>query len=105
MLAEFAKRREFVRQRIASIPRSDVPRDGRRVLCVHQHQGPLGPHATAARKSTTRPSGAWRLLEQQNVATVMGSAFGAEGYARISFATSLETLEAGFDRIEAFLRH
>ena len=43
------------------------------------------------------------LLEQQNVATVMGSAFGAEGYARISFATSLETLEAGFDRIEAFL--
>ena len=32
------------------------------------------------------------LLEQQNVATVMGSAFGAEGYARISFATSLDTL-------------
>ena len=43
------------------------------------------------------------LLEQQNVATVMGSAFGAEGYARISFATELETLKAGFDRIEAFL--
>ena len=42
------------------------------------------------------------LLEQQNVATVMGSAFGAEGYARISFATSLETRE-GFDRIEAFI--
>ena len=43
------------------------------------------------------------LLEQQNVATVMGSAFGAEGYARLSFATSLEVLAAGFDRIEAFL--
>ncbi len=34
----------------------------------------------------------------------MGSAFGAEGYARVSFATSLETLQAGFDRIEAFVR-
>jgi len=28
------------------------------------------------------------LPEQQNVATVMGSAFGAEGYARVSFATA-----------------
>ncbi len=44
------------------------------------------------------------LLEQQNVATVMGSAFGAEGYARISFAAGLETLQGGFDRIEAFLK-
>jgi aspartate/methionine/tyrosine aminotransferase len=34
----------------------------------------------------------------------MGSAFGAEGYIRISFAASLETLTAGFDRIEAFLQ-
>ena len=33
----------------------------------------------------------------------MGSAFGAEGYARLSFATSLDKLEVGFDRIEAFL--
>jgi aspartate aminotransferase len=33
----------------------------------------------------------------------MGSAFGAEGYARLSFATSLDVLAAGFDRIEAFL--
>ena len=43
------------------------------------------------------------LLEQQSVATVMGSAFGAEGYARISFATSMENLREGFDRIEAFV--
>ncbi len=43
------------------------------------------------------------LLEQQNVATVMGSAFGAEGYVRVSFATSLDELAGGFDRIEAFL--
>jgi len=35
---------------------------------------------------------------------VMGSAFGAEGYARLSFATSMETLEAGLARIETFIR-
>jgi aspartate aminotransferase len=33
----------------------------------------------------------------------MGSAFGAEGYARLSFATSLDNLEAAFDRIAAFI--
>jgi aspartate aminotransferase len=43
------------------------------------------------------------LLEQQQVATVMGSAFGAEGYMRISYATSLAELEAGLDRIAAFI--
>jgi aspartate aminotransferase len=34
---------------------------------------------------------------------VMGSAFGTEGYARASFATSMENLEAGFAQIEAFV--
>ena len=43
------------------------------------------------------------LLGQQKVATVMGSAFGTEGYARASFATSMANLEAAFDRIAAFL--
>jgi aspartate aminotransferase len=33
----------------------------------------------------------------------MGSAFGAEGYARISFATSMANLEAAFDRLEQWL--
>ena len=44
------------------------------------------------------------LLAQKNVATVMGSAFGTEGYARVSFATSMENLEAAFERIEAFVK-
>jgi aspartate aminotransferase len=35
---------------------------------------------------------------------VMGSAFGTEGYARASFATSMANLEAAFDRIEAFVK-
>jgi aspartate aminotransferase len=42
-------------------------------------------------------------LAQAHVALVMGSAFGSEGYARLSFATSLETLGRGFDALERFL--
>jgi aspartate aminotransferase len=34
---------------------------------------------------------------------VMGSAFGAEGYARMSFATDLATIDKGFDALERLL--
>jgi aspartate aminotransferase len=43
------------------------------------------------------------LLEQGHVALVTGDAFGAPGYVRLSFATSLEQLKAGLDAIERFL--
>jgi aspartate aminotransferase len=39
------------------------------------------------------------LLEQVGVALVPGSAFGAEGYMRISFATGMENLEKAVERI------
>jgi aspartate aminotransferase len=40
------------------------------------------------------------LLDEVGVALVPGSAFGAEGYMRISFATSMENLEKAVDRIK-----
>lgn len=40
------------------------------------------------------------LLDAQNVAVVPGSAFGTEGYFRISFATSNANLEKALDRME-----
>lgn len=43
------------------------------------------------------------LLETQDVAVVPGSAFGAEGYFRISFATSMQNLEKALGRIEKAL--
>ncbi len=39
------------------------------------------------------------LLEKFDVAVVPGSAFGAEGYFRISFATSMENLKNALDRV------
>ncbi len=40
------------------------------------------------------------LLEEARVAVVPGSAFGADGYVRISYATSMERLREGLARIE-----
>ncbi|MFZ2301465.1 MAG: pyridoxal phosphate-dependent aminotransferase [Gallionella sp.] len=39
------------------------------------------------------------LLEQGGVAVVPGSAFGSEGYARLSFATSMDNLKQALERI------
>jgi aspartate aminotransferase len=43
------------------------------------------------------------LLEKAGVAMVPGSAFGAEGYMRISYATDLDTLNKAIDRLQAIL--
>ncbi len=43
-----------------------------------------------------------QLLEQQKVAVVPGSAFGAEGYMRLSYATSDEIIKKGVERLAKF---
>lgn len=43
-----------------------------------------------------------RLLESEKVAAVPGSAFGAEGYLRLSYATSDEIIAKGVARLERF---
>lgn len=45
-----------------------------------------------------------QLLEEQKVAAVPGTAFGASDYIRLSYATSMENIEKGLDRIENFVR-
>jgi len=43
-----------------------------------------------------------QLLEKERVAAVPGSAFGAEGYLRLSYAASDETLRKGVERLTRF---
>ncbi len=43
-----------------------------------------------------------QLLEKQNVAAVQGSAFGLDGYFRISYATSMAKLKIAMSRIKKF---
>jgi aspartate aminotransferase len=102
MREEFAKRREFVKGRIAEIPGlSTTNMDGAfyAFINISKHLG----KTYSGKRIDNSTDWCLALLEQQQVATVMGSAFGAEGYMRVSYATSLETLKAGFDRIARFL--
>lgn len=103
MLAEFAKRRDYVRSRIEAIPGLSCTNMAGAFYAFINIKAFLGKTYGTA-KCNTSTEWCLALLEQHGVATVMGSAFGAEGYARMSFATSMETIKAGFDKIEAFLK-
>jgi len=103
MLNEFSRRREFVERRIrGELPKLSCCEMGGAFYAFINIKAHLG---RSYRGVPVENSSQWclELLSQQSVAMVMGSAFGAEGYARLSFATSLENLEKGLERIEAFL--
>lgn len=44
-----------------------------------------------------------QLLEMENVAVIPGIAFGLDNYIRLSYATSMENIKKGLDRIENFI--
>lgn len=44
------------------------------------------------------------LLEEEKVAVIPGDAFGDDNYIRLSFATSLEQIKEGLDRIDSFIQ-
>jgi aspartate aminotransferase len=93
-LAEYARRRTFAWKRLNSIPGlSCVNAKGAFYLFPKVSETGLGSMDFCA-----------QLLDQQKVAAVPGSAFGAADYIRISYATSMENIEIGLDRIEKFVR-
>jgi aspartate aminotransferase len=102
MKAQFTKRREYVLQRIKGLPDvTCVPPGGAfyAYMNVSAHFGRrLGGDLV-----TDSTSFCLTALARAHVALVMGSAFGSEGYARLSFATDMETLEQGFDTLGKFL--
>jgi aspartate aminotransferase len=93
-LAEFARRRTFAWKRLNSIPGlSCVNAKGAFYLFPNVSGTGLGSMDFCA-----------QLLEKEKVAAVPGTAFGAGDYIRLSYATSMESIEKGLDRIESFVR-
>jgi aspartate aminotransferase len=102
MHPEFQARRDIVCSRLAKIPgvQFRVP-DGAFYVFprVADHFGrTLGGRAVTDSASFTHAA-----LESAQVNMVQGSAFGAEGFVRLSYAASREQIEGGMDRLERFL--
>ncbi len=103
MKAEFQKRRDYVFERIAGLPEIRcIPPGGAfyAFMNVSAHFG----RTLGGKVISDSTAFCLTALSEARVALVMGSAFGAEGFARLSFATDMRTLEQGFDSLERFLR-
>ena len=97
----FQKRRDLVAGRLRSMPGVRLPDIGGAFYAFFD----ISPALERSRSAGFGSSLQWcaGLLERQQVALVAGSAFGAEGHVRMSFAASDDDLNRGLDRIAAFL--
>ena len=93
-LAEYAKRRTYAHQRLNAMPG---------VSCVNS-KGAFYLFPNIAKLGLKSAEFCSQLLATAHVAAVPGIAFGAEGYLRISYATSLANIEKGLDRMETFVK-
>ncbi|WP_165227698.1 pyridoxal phosphate-dependent aminotransferase [Aquisphaera insulae] len=102
MKAQFARRRDYVMERVARLPDVTCAPPGGAFYAFMNVSRHFGRSLSGITVSDST-SFCMAALNTARVALVMGSAFGAEGYVRMSFATDLETIERGFDALEGFL--
>jgi aspartate aminotransferase len=99
MLAEYAKRRKRIVEGLREISGVACEWPGGAFYAFPNVSAHLqGAHPLA--KSCTEL--AKKLLDDAHVALVPGEAFGAPGYLRLSYATSLERIEEGLRRLQKF---
>lgn len=94
MVAEFKKRRDYMTKRLTNIKGFSpfVPKGAFYCFCEITKTG-LSSDELAA-----------RLLDEVKVAVVPGTGFGWSNYIRFSFATGMQVIEKGLDRIEQWTK-
>lgn len=94
MLVAFDRRRKFLHAELNKIPG---------VSCLLA-QGAFYLFPNISKFGLSSSEFCTRLLEKEKVAAVQGSAFGAEGYLRLSYATSDEIIAKGVARLANFCK-
>lgn len=103
MRREFEARRELVCKRLSAMPGIICPTPGGAFYAFFSVASYFGK--TLGGMKVADSAGFCQVaLEQARVNCVPGSAFGAEGYVRLSFATSREQLNGGLDQLEKLLQ-
>lgn len=103
MVKEFSKRREYMMQRVASIPGVSAP-NPKGAFYVFADISALFGKKFGDKTVNSAMDFADMLLESKNTAVVPGEAFGDSRYIRLAYATDLESIRKGMDRIEAFVK-
>jgi aspartate aminotransferase len=99
MLAEYTKRRKRIVEGLREIPGVTCEWPGGAFYAFPNVSAHLQGAKPLAKSCTEL---AKELLDKAHVALVPGEAFGAPGYLRISYATSIERIEEGLRRLHKF---
>jgi len=97
MLTEYTARRAWLLAALRGIPRISCNEPEGAFYAFPSVRECLGGELT------TSADFAFRLLTEEHTVVTDGAAFGAEGYLRISYATSMEQLSEGVTRIKRFV--
>jgi aspartate aminotransferase len=98
MLAEYAKRRKFVLDRLRAIPGVKCAEPGGAFYAYPNISAAFGRGGI-----TDSVDFSAKLLEKAHVAVTPGEAFGTNDHVRMSYATSMEQLDKGLKRIHEFM--
>ena len=98
MLAEYTVRREWLLKALKEIPGMKCSQPEGAFYAFPDVRGCLH------KDLTTSGEFAQRLLEEEQTVVTDGAGFGAEGFVRISYATSMEQIQEGIKRIARFAK-
>ncbi len=102
MLAEYEKRRKRIVEGLRNIPGVTCEWPGGAFYAFPNVSAFLPGSANGPALAKNCTDLARQLLDKAQVAVVPGEAFGAPGYLRLSYATSIERIDEGLRRLEKF---
>ncbi len=103
MRREFEARRDLLCRRLTALQGVRCPTPGGAFYAFFDVSAHFG-RTLGGRQVTDSAGFCAAALASAHVNLVPGSAFGAEGYVRLSFANSREQLNGGLDQLEAMLK-
>jgi len=100
----FQKRRDFVVKALNDIDGIECLNPDGAFYVFPSCKGLIGKKDSNGKELKTDNDFVQSLLENSGVAVVQGSAFGLEGFFRISYATSMKNLEKALEKISSFCK-
>ena len=103
-VSEFSKRRDYIVERLNSIKGITCIKPNGAFYAFPNISGLLGK-SYKGKKIKDSVSLAGLLLEEAKIAAVPGAGFGNDNCLRFSYATSMNNITKGMDRLEDFAKN
>ena len=102
MISEFEKRRNYMAKTLEEMNNLSIIKPQGAFYIMINIDKCLGKEINGEKINDSMDFSA-NLLENEKVAVIPGKAFGLDNYIRVSYATSMEAIEKGINRIREFI--